>query len=320
MKKTPKPIINRLIIPIIERALAQVTIENLKRAAKISLVRFYNRQYAEISRISPLSLNLIILSGLLASRTITGLDSRVLALRSNGIFITNNQVTVPTQNLYGVPIQEYMADYIKKNVKPVLDRLSEQRTLDPNDVTGRNSLRNLAEMEVRYNDHLQQIDDLKAAGHKLVIASTHADCSDRCRRWQGRVYSLDGTSGTTDDGRKFVPLEEATNVPYTTKAGVVYMNGLLGFNCRHYLVPYKSGYSFPKPNVEEERKQYKITLKQRAMEREVRRWRTEALTNKGIDNTAYKYAKMKANEWNDAYIQFSRENKRAYYPSRTKIL
>ena len=111
----------------------------------------------------------------------------------------NLTIDVPSANLYGVPMRKFAEDYIRDNVRPVLDNLSKQQALDPNDVEGRNSLRNLAEMEVRYNDHLQQIEDLKAAGHKLVIASTHADCSDRCRPWQGRVYSLDGTYGVTDD-------------------------------------------------------------------------------------------------------------------------
>ncbi|MBP5466858.1 MAG: hypothetical protein J6Y43_04790, partial [Clostridia bacterium] len=105
-----------------------------------------------------------------------------------------------------------------------------------------------------------------------------------------------------------------------TKAGKTYKNGLLGFNCRHYLVPYTKGFQFPPPNVKEERKQYAITLKQRALERNVRRWRTEALTSKGIDDKRYIEARKKAEAWNNAYIKFSKDNGRAYYPSRTKII
>ena len=320
LRKTPKPKINLLIIPIIENALKQVKIENLRKAARLSLVQFYNRQYAEISRLTPNTLEVLAVVGLLVSQSIKFSNPRVLALRAKGIFFENYAVNMPSANLYGVPLRQFSQDYLQKNVCPVLDNLAKQQALDPNDLEGRNSLRNLAEMEVRYNDHLQQIEDLKAAGHKLVIASVHADCSDRCAPWQGRVYSLNGTSGTTDDGRKFVPLEMATDVFYTTKAGKTYKNGLLGFNCRHYLVPYKSGYSFPKPDVKEERKQYAITLKQRAYERNVRHWRTEALTSKGIDDKRFQEARKKAIAWNNAYIQYSRENERAYYPSRTKII
>jgi len=320
LKKTPKPKINPYIITIIERALRQIKIENLKKAARLSLVRFYNRFYAEISRISPTTLEVLLVVGLLINGEIKPNNSRISALRAKGIFIENFSVDVPSANLYGVPLRKFQEDYTRQNVSPVINRLVKQQALDPNDITGRNSLRNLAEMEVRYSDHLQQIEDLKAAGHKLVIASTHADCSDRCRPWQGRVYSLDGTSGTTDDGRKYVPLETATDVFYTTKTGKTYKNGLLSFNCRHFLIPYKSGYRFPKPNAEEERKQYAITLKQRAYERNVRHWRTEALTTKGIDEKRYNTAKEKAVLWNRVYIAYSRENNRAYYPSRTKII
>lgn len=127
----------------------------------------------------------------------------------------------------GVPLSRYYSDVWRNQVKPVLDRLCDGVALDPNDYSGRNSLRNLAEMEVRYNDHLQSIEALKAAGERLVVCSAHADCSDRCAPWQGRVYSLDGTSGVID-GHRYVPLEQATDIYYTTKAGRVYKNGLLG--------------------------------------------------------------------------------------------
>jgi hypothetical protein len=109
-------------------------------------------------------------------------------------------------------------------------------------------------------------------------------------------------------------------VYYTTKAGKTYKNGLLGFNCRHYLVAYKDGFTFPKPNPEEEAKEYKITQKQRALEREVRYWRTEAIMNKDVNREYYKIAKNSAEEANRQYIKFSKENGRAYYPSRTKII
>lgn len=265
-------------------------------------------------------LEVLAVINLVSSKQISAESSRVLSLRSKGFIFGNLTIDVPSANLYGVPMRKFAEDYIRDNVRPVLDNLVKQQALDPKDVEGRNSLRNLAEMEVRYNDHLQQIEDLKAAGHKLVIASVHADCSDRCAPWQGKVYSLDGTYGITDDGRKYEPLENATDIFYTTKTGKTYKNGLLGFNCRHYLIPYKSGYSFPKPNVKEERKQYAITLKQRAYERNIRHWRTEALTSKGIDDKRYHEARKKAIAWNNAYIQYSHENERAYYPSRTKII
>ena len=119
--------------------------------------------------------------------------------------------------LLGVPLQKFSKDYMRENVKPALDRLATQQARDPDDVSRRNTLRNRAETEVRYPSHLDSIEELKGQGVQLVICSTHADCSERCKPWQGRVYSLDGTSGTTDDGRSYVPLENATDIYYTTK-------------------------------------------------------------------------------------------------------
>ncbi len=225
-----------------------------------------------------------------------------------------------TQNIYGVPMQKFSKDYMEKNVKPIFDRMVKQYPKDPGDITGHNSLRNRAEMEVRYNGHLENIEVLKERGNKLVIASSHADCSPRCAKWQGRVYSLDGTYGTAPDGRKYVPLEDATDVLYATKAGKTYKNGLLGFNCRHYLVAYKDGYKFPKPNAKEEKKQYKITQKQRYLERQVRYWRNEAIQNKGVFDEYAQIAKNTAISYNHQYIAYSKANGRAYYPSRTEIL
>ena len=220
--------------------------------------------------------------------------------------------------LLGVPLREYADRYMKNRVQPVMKRLAELQPLDPED-TRKISLRARAELEVRYQAHVDEVNELRASGTKLVIASTHADCSERCAPWQGRVYSLDGTTGTTDDGRQFVPLERATDIYYTTKAGRTYKNGLVyGFGCRHYLIPYKSGFYFPKPNAVEERKEYAITQRQRQLERNVLMWKTRALES--VTKDEYKKAKQKAKFWNSVYIKYSRDNERAYYPSRTKIL
>ena len=179
-------------------------------------------------------------------------------------------------------------------------------------------------MEVRYKAHVDEIEKFKQDGVKLVIASTHADCSKRCAKWQGKVYSLDGSTGKTDDGRKYIPLEVATDnnqVYYTNpKTGTQYKGGLLGYNCRHYLVAYKKGYRFPQPNAKEERREYAITQKQRALERQVRKWRTLAVTLKGVNREEYLQARRKAIEWNKQYIEFSQKHGRAYYPSRTQLI
>lgn len=324
LKGTPREKINKLVLQVIDSAIKKITLPVLKEAGRKSLINFYNRQYMQISQIR--GLNLLVL---LAIIKLNDKDSEIAKNMplSRAKDIVRQQMEAQGDiniRLYGSPMQKFSKDYMEKNVKPVFDRLIKQYPKDPDDVSGRNSLRNRAEMEARYNGHLENIEQLREQGNKLVVASSHSDCSKRCRQWQGRVYSLDGTSGVAPDGRKYVPLEEATrgkDAIYTTKAGKTYYNGLLGFNCRHYLVAYEKGLKFPKVSPETEREEYKITQKQRALERNVRYWRTEALMYKGTPyKEYYNIARNSAIEANKQYIAFSKENNRAYYPSRTKII
>ncbi len=218
----------------------------------------------------------------------------------------------------GVPLQQYYKSVWEDRVLPTIKRIMNEVALDPNDYRGRNSLRNLAEMEVRYQDHQDTIEGLKERGVKLVIASSHADCSDRCAEWQGRIYSLDGTSGEID-GKKYVPLEVATDHYYTSpRTGRTYKNGLLGFNCRHTLTEYV-GQIPPTISKKKREKEYAITQEQRRLERAVRRAKVKVLTMKNIDKQEYKKAQAKAKELYQEYVDFSMKNDRAFYPMRVAI-
>ena len=329
-KKTSKTAIDRTAAKIIAEALRDIKIPALKQAALRSLLNFYNRQYAELQRSFGWQLSIFTAIMLLNNKNATGgaikptqaqKAQAVATLQAAG-FQPPVNVSDGNTRILGVPMQKFTEEYMRDNVRPALERLAKQFPVDPDSHNRRVSLRNRAEFEVRGQWQRDQIAQFKASGVKLVICSTHADCSERCRPYQGRVYSLDGTTGTTDDGRHYDPLEAATNNPddqYETASGKVYQNGLLGFNCRHFLVPYKSGYSFPEPNEDEEKRQYAITEEQRKLERLVRKWRTEAVTHQGQDSKEYEMAKAKAEFYNNLYINFSKANNRPYYPSRTRI-
>ena len=222
----------------------------------------------------------------------------------------------------GVPLNMYSKNYTEI-VRGVYNDLANENALDPEDETGRNSMRNKAEMQVRYEYHQKEIESLRNSGVRLVVCSVHADCSDRCFPYQGRVYSLDGTRGTTDDGREFVPLEEATENPrdrYTTKAGKVYQNGLFGFNCRHRLYPYKNGMAIPYVSKATQRRENAVNTRQREYERDIRYHKQQALLAQTAGDTdTYNRERRIAQDINKKYIAFSRKNERAYYPDRTAI-
>ena len=323
-KQTRKAAIDRRVYAVIREAMTRIKMPDLRRAAEISLLVFYNRQYRELRRSFSWQLLMVAALSLLNAHRTDGTPARATMREQSAAWRTVEVAGYSGARVMGVPVQRFSQDYIRENVQPALDRLAEQYPYDPDsDMTPqghRNSLRNRAEFEVRGQAQQDSIDGFRSRGVKLVICSTHADCSKRCAPWQGRVYSLDGTSGRTDDGRTYVPLENATEIYDTTKSGKRWRNGLLGFNCRHFLVEYKTGYYFPEPNADEEKKEYMITETQRRLERNVRDWRTVAVENRGVNHDRYVEARAKAIEWNKRYIEYSKKNNRAYYPSRTKIL
>lgn len=311
----PKQEINRTVQTIIQKALREIRIADLRDAAYRSLNAFAERQYNTYLRAFGFDTTFLLAVMLLND------DKRAVTeqKRTQAESVVRTGISWESTEM-GVPAQVYSRDYFRQRIEPVFEQLLKQKPLDPDDISGSNTIRNRAEMEVRYDDHLRQIEDLRSAGVKLVVSSAHADCSDRCYKWQGRVYSLDGTSGRTDDGRDYAPLERATDVYYTTKAGKTYKNGLLGFNCRHYLMPYKSGMVIPYVSKAQQQKQSKINTKQRELERVVRGYREDALFYKNLNREKYLEARRNAIAANKAYIKFSHDNGRAYYPSRVELL
>ena len=148
----------------------------------------------------------------------------------------------------------------------------------------------------------------------LVVCDTHSDCSDRCFHWQGRVYSLDGTSGTTSDGRKYIPLEVATNAIFKG-----HRNGLLGYNCRHKLVAYEKGLKPIKVSKEEQQRESKISNYQRLLEREIRSMKDLAVAFKGENTDKYLYYKERVTQLTAEYKDFCQRHNRVEYRSRLQI-
>ena len=315
LSNKPKALINADVQKIISDALKQIKVADLRSAAYRSLNAFAERQYSTYLRAFGSSSTFLLTLIALSDRAPNTLEFEQAEQR-----LTYAAPSTFETSARGIPLQMYSRDYFKQHIAPVLDDIARQEGIDPGDVEMRNSLRNRAEMEVRYARHLDEIERLRAAGVKLVTSSVHADCSDRCYKWQGRVYSLDGTSGTTEDGKPYVPIETATDVYYTTEAGKTYKNGLFGFNCRHYLITYKPGMVIPHVSRETQQKERAINTRQRELERRVREQREKALIFRNIDRQRYLRARKRAIQANKEYIQFSKDNGRAYYPSRTKLL
>jgi hypothetical protein len=177
------------------------------------------------------------------------------------------------------------------------------------------SLRNRAEMKVRYDANQEDINNLKTEGVKLVWTSSHADASPRCSPYQGRLWSLDGTSGTIN-GEHYEPIENATAGPYGDGNGII-----SGYNCRHRLIEYEPASKPPEDFSEAEiKKAYAIDQKQRAYENNIRQLKTEeALLRASGDLEKAHNARIRWRRLNKSYESYSHSKGRAYYTWRTRI-
>ena len=224
---------------------------------------------------------------------------------------------LPVKNVgqLGVANNEYGKIYMER-VKEALNRLTDSEAKYDSHV----SLRNIAEMTVRYETTLKKLDDLKAKGVNFIVTSRHENCSKRCEKWQGGHYTLDNTYKTLD-GIQFIPLSVATDQYVTTKSGKTYKNGhLTGYNCRHYAIPYQKGFEPPMVDKATILRQRKIDQRMRELERLVRRWKEKVAMLEGTPFTKeLKDAKIKVRYWKAQYETFCRENRRAIEPSRIQI-
>ena len=122
-----------------------------------------------------------------------------------------------------------------------------------------NGLFGQAEVDAMRRRQEAQIEAIAASGNNLVLVSSHADCSILCQPYQGRLYSLDGTSGIASDGRSYTPLADAVG---PTKLTHRY--------CKHTFLPYKPNVAAPVFSKAEMDAEADITATQRQLERKGR--------------------------------------------------
>ena len=271
---------------IIEKALEQIKNEQLREKARIALNDFANKEYKTM--VTMLNLGNMPLVVAFAGRDML----KAIDLKSS---------------------QKELNKAINSAGKVELNKAFTNLGNSQAKVSYSHSLFGYAEMTARYEEQQKMVNDLKKKTN-LVICDTHSDCSDRCFRWQGRVYSLDGTSGTTSDGRKYVPLEVAVK---NTEYGV--NNGLLGYNCRHKIVAYKDGLKPVKVSKQEQQREKKISDHQRLLEREIRLMKDLAKSFENIDVNKVKFYTNRAKTLTSEYKQFCKDNNRVEYRSRLQI-
>lgn len=185
------------------------------------------------------------------------------------------------------------------------------------------SIRNMAEIKTRYDLINEDLNKLKDKGVKYVVATSHANASERCSWWQGKIFKLDDgfdiatremgqykgkptpTKKGTIDGKPYYSLEEACE------------NGFLSFNCQHRVVAYYKGIKVPKYNLVDIKKKRALTSEQRYLENKIRKAKTRQVIaaspeekQKAIDDSK---------RFQKEYEDFCKDNNVPRYDWRTRV-
>ena len=179
-----------------------------------------------------------------------------------------------------------------RNGKPV--RLSIEAAVRMNILTGVNQT--ASQMTLNNCDEL---------GCDLVETTAHIGARPEHEAWQGQIFSLSGIN------KKYRPFSDC-------RPGEI--DGICGINCRHSYYPYFEGMEkhYTQKDLDamdkpvkyngKEYSRYDAEQKLRGMERNVRKYKRQAVTQEaaGIDNTK---ARRKINEWQAAARDFTEQTK-----------
>ena len=182
-----------------------------------------------------------------------------------------------------------------QRVQSTLNKFADQGVSSFTDRAGRRwSMDTYADMIVRTAVNRAgnegRIHGFRQNGVNLVIASSHKACAPQCLPYQGRVLSLDGTSGPVVID---LPDGGSTTVHVVASLQEAIKNGYHHVNCRHTESAYIPGMTIPEP-VETDQEDYELAQRQRQIERHIRRWKLRESTALTPQEAATAKAKVKA--------------------------
>jgi hypothetical protein len=139
-------------------------------------------------------------------------------------------------------------------------------------------------------------DQLAAAGVDLVMVSESPHECPKCRPWEGKVLALDGP-----DGRRTVEVEHAVEDGHMVRVEVAgtldeaRRAGLQHPNCRHTTSAYLPGLTRPPAKAAKDPDGYEATQRQRAIERNIRKYKLRAAS--AVDPAAKRAAEARVRAW-----------------------
>ena len=181
-----------------------------------------------------------------------------------------------------------------------------------------------AELDLRHEEQVTKLDNLIKHGYRLCWLSSHADCSPRCARWQGKLVDIVHESDLPSHRMNY---KKDGYVVYSLKSIMAetdrygYHNTIInGFNCRHHLIPYSKGSKPPKHVSEEERKrEYEISQRLRGYESKIRELKRKALLYNETDKKRAKAFAKEAEALTREYIAYAKANGYRWHKYRLEV-
>lgn len=267
---------------------------------------------------------------------IVGIEEDKIGIGKGGItnlrdFMTGNSLGASQRFV------EY-TDRVMNTLNEINERLADE-TMTLRGSDGRRlSVRNLAEIETRYKLISEDLNRNGVGVNDFVVASSHADASERCSWWQGKIYIVDLEVNSRPMGqyKGFKPQQDIVGYidgkPYYSLLQAC-NNGFLSYNCQHRLIKYYTGVKPPESDFISVKKNRNLTAIQRNMENTVRKYkRRETLSNNKIivfkknpytgEFQEFKerdYNIMMSKYWQERYSQFSDDNNLPQYRWRLRI-
>ena len=188
---------------------------------------------------------------------------------------------------YGVVIREAIEELASKGIRTVAyetDKGIRNYTIEG--LVRREVLTATRQLNARVR--MEEVNEL---GVEKVKISEHIDCRPTHFDWQGTIIPSDKLVEVTDYGS---------------------VTGLCGINCRHYFMPYfgdKDGDDLKKFTKEECEEAYKISQKQRYLERGKKKKKNQKEMFKANgDEDEEKYANKKIKLWVNRIDKFTKDN------------
>ena len=198
-------------------------------------------------------------------------ESKEIANKQEFLDILNKNATAATVGAESrqQAMRKCIQEFNEKGIPAFVDKRGREWTPESYvNMAMRNTARQTAE-EV-------QTARCKDMGVNLIAIDSHSGARPKCAKDQGKIFSLDNTSGETEDaaGRKI------KYYPWNSSS-YGEPDGILGINCGHHKFPFVPGENihryFPTEDLDANNKLYQDTQVQRALERDVRKQKRECM-------------------------------------------